>query len=299
MRPEIWKRLPSSPRITGAVTTSPLPFSNSRIAIRLPMFSRETSRMIRAPLASIVRCTAGSWVWPSKPGWASVRLSPVTITWRLTITGAPLRSMYFSLPNGTGPAPLSAERPSRLSSTMRISSVAVRPMMSLALAVSCTPGQLHHHPVGALLLDHRLGDAELVDPVVQGGDVLRDRRRLHPLGGVGLEVAGELEVDAVDAVEPLHVGQLVGRGRCAPPPASARRESAPRSRCRRGRCRHGGCSCRAAACARRRPGRRPSWSAPPSCRPASGSGRRRAGRGRGTSAGHAARSATWASARAG
>jgi hypothetical protein len=60
-----------------------------------------------------------------------------------------------------------------------------------------------------LLLDHRLGHAELVDPVVQGGDVLRDRRRLHPLGGVGLEVAGELEVDAVDAVQPLHVGQLV------------------------------------------------------------------------------------------
>ena len=93
MRPEIWKRLPSSPRITGAVTTSPLPFSKSRIAMRLPMFSRETSRMMRAPLASTVRCTAGSpWFWPSKPGWASVRLSPVRMTCRLTITGAPLRS---------------------------------------------------------------------------------------------------------------------------------------------------------------------------------------------------------------
>ena len=43
MRPEIWNRLPSSPRITGAVTTSPLPFSNSRIAMRLPTFSRVTS----------------------------------------------------------------------------------------------------------------------------------------------------------------------------------------------------------------------------------------------------------------
>jgi hypothetical protein len=33
-------------------------------------------------------------------------------------------------------------------------------------------GQLDDDAVGALLLDHRLGDAEFVDPVVQGGDVL-------------------------------------------------------------------------------------------------------------------------------
>ena len=93
MRPEIWIRLPSSERITGAVTTSPLPFSNSRIAMRLPTFSRETSLMMRAPLASSVRCTTGSCVCESKPGWASVRLSPVSTTWRLTISGAPPRSM--------------------------------------------------------------------------------------------------------------------------------------------------------------------------------------------------------------
>ena len=92
IRPEIWNRLPSSPRITGAVTTSPLPFSNSRIAIRLPMLSREMSRMMRAPRASTVRCTAGSWLWPSKPGWASVRFSPVISTWRLTTSGTPPRS---------------------------------------------------------------------------------------------------------------------------------------------------------------------------------------------------------------
>ena len=93
MRPEIWTRPPPiSLRITGAVTTSPLPFSNSRIAMRLPMFSRVTSRKMRAPLASSVRCTAGSWVWPSKPGCASVRFSPVSTTWRLTMIGAPPRS---------------------------------------------------------------------------------------------------------------------------------------------------------------------------------------------------------------
>ena len=44
MRPEICTRPPPiSLRITGAVTTSPLPFSNSRMAMRLPMFSRVTS----------------------------------------------------------------------------------------------------------------------------------------------------------------------------------------------------------------------------------------------------------------
>ncbi len=53
--PVIWNREPSSPRIAGAVTTSPLPFSNNRIAMRLPMFSREMSRMIAAPRLSTVK----------------------------------------------------------------------------------------------------------------------------------------------------------------------------------------------------------------------------------------------------
>ncbi len=44
------------------------------------------------------------------------------------------------MPNGTGPEPLAAARASALSSTIRSSSVAVRPMMSFAFAVSCTPG---------------------------------------------------------------------------------------------------------------------------------------------------------------
>ena len=53
MRPEIWTCPPPiSVLMTGAVTTSPLPFSNNSIAMRLPMFSRVTSRKIRAPLAS-------------------------------------------------------------------------------------------------------------------------------------------------------------------------------------------------------------------------------------------------------
>ena len=45
--------------------------------------------------------------------------------------------------------------------------------------------QLDDDAVGALLLDHRLGDAELVDAVVQRGDVLGDRRRLDPARASG------------------------------------------------------------------------------------------------------------------
>ncbi len=93
MRPEICTRPPPiSVRITGAVTTSPLPFSMSRIAMRLPTFSRVTSLKMRAPAPSRVRCTAGSWVWLSKPGCASVSRSPVSTTCFFTSSGAPLRS---------------------------------------------------------------------------------------------------------------------------------------------------------------------------------------------------------------
>ena len=95
---------------------------------------------MRAPLASSVRLTVGSCVWLSKPGWASVRFSPVSTTCFLTMTDWPVRSGNRSDPNGTGPRPASAARASALSSTSRTSSVAVRPRMSLALAVSCTPG---------------------------------------------------------------------------------------------------------------------------------------------------------------
>ena len=141
MRPEICTRPPPiSERITGAVTTSPLPFSNKRIAIRLPTLSRVTSLKMRAPLASSVRCTAASWFCVSKPGCASVRFSPVKMTCFFTITAWPLRSKKRSVPKGTTPLLFSALRASALSSTMRISSVAVRPKISLAFAVSCTPG---------------------------------------------------------------------------------------------------------------------------------------------------------------
>ena len=55
------------------------------------------------------------------------------------------------------------------------------------------PGQLHHHAIHALLLDHRLGHAELVDAVAQGGDVLLQREFLHALLGYRFEFGGQRE----------------------------------------------------------------------------------------------------------
>ena len=63
MLPEICTRPPPiSDRMTGAVTTSPLPFSMSRMAMRLPKFSRVISLKMRDPAESRFRCTAASWV---------------------------------------------------------------------------------------------------------------------------------------------------------------------------------------------------------------------------------------------
>ena len=140
MRPLICTRPPPiSSRMTGAVMTSALPFSTSTIAIRLPTLSRVSSLKIRAPLPSRFMCTAGSLLRWSKPGCASLMRSPVRTTCRLTSTFWPPRSTKRSLPNGTLPASAASIAPGS-SLTIRISSDAVRPRMSLARAVSCTPG---------------------------------------------------------------------------------------------------------------------------------------------------------------
>ena len=69
-------------------------------------------------------------------------------------------------------------------------------------------GQLHHHAVGALALDDGLGNAQFVDAVAQGGDVLFDR-----IAGDLLQLAfrqGHDDLVAVDVVG--HAGCL--RTRC-------------------------------------------------------------------------------------
>ena len=129
---------PISSRMTGDVMASATPFSISRMAMRLPTFSRVTSLKMRAPLPSRLMWTAA---WPlvlSKPGEASVIESPVSTTSFFTAIFPPSRLDTMSSPNGACPCWMAVG--SACSSTMRISSVAVRPRMSFALAVSCTPG---------------------------------------------------------------------------------------------------------------------------------------------------------------
>src|SRR5487761_2526847 len=140
MRPRICSRPPPiSSRMTGAVMTSDLPFSISRMAIRLPTLSSGTSLKIRAPVGSRSTWTAGSPLCGSNPDWASLMRSPVSTTCFCTRIGWPLRSVSRSLPKGTEPPTAASSAPGS-SLTIRISSVAVRPRMSLARAVSWTPG---------------------------------------------------------------------------------------------------------------------------------------------------------------
>jgi hypothetical protein len=60
-----------------------------------------------------------------------------------------------------------------------------------------------------LLLDHRFGDTQLVDAVVQGGDVLLDRLLLNPPGRVWLQTQGEQHVVALFGTLSREVRPLV------------------------------------------------------------------------------------------
>jgi hypothetical protein len=73
--------------------------------------------------------------------------------------------------------------------------------------------------VQALLLDHGLGHAQLVDPVVQRGDVLLERSILQPARRLGLDGGSEPPLAALLAVGGRQVGELVldqglGRFQC-------------------------------------------------------------------------------------
>ena len=167
MRPLICTRPPPiSSRITGAVMTSALPFSTSTIAMRLPTFSRVTSLKMRAPVPSRLMCTAGSLVRWSKPGCASLMRSPVSTTWRRTSIGVPLRSVKRSLPNGTLPASARLERARVVVDHADLERRGAAEDVLGARGV-LHARQLHDDAVGALLLDDRLGDAELVHAIAQ------------------------------------------------------------------------------------------------------------------------------------
>ena len=108
--------------------------------MRLPMLSRVTSRKMREPLASSVQVhrrflglvvEAGLGIGQVVAGQDDLaedddrRAVAFVVALAAEGHGAPAQRLHAA---------------SALSFTMRTSSVAVRPMMSFALAVSCTPG---------------------------------------------------------------------------------------------------------------------------------------------------------------
>jgi len=72
--------------------------------------------------------------------------------------------------------------------------------------------QLDDDAILSLLLDHRLGDAEFVDPVVQRGDVLLQREFADLLLGLRLQRRDQARFAGVAGFDDLQVGLAVGNG---------------------------------------------------------------------------------------
>ena len=73
-------------------------------------------------------------------------------------------------------------------------------------------GQLDDDAICALLLNDRFGDAEFIDPVVQGRDVLLDGEFLDALLRGRFQCANQLEIAAVLGIEQRQVGGTVADG---------------------------------------------------------------------------------------
>jgi hypothetical protein len=226
--------------------------------MRLPTFSRVTSRKMRAPAESSVRWTAGSLVWPSKPGCASVRRSPVRTT---CLLDQQRRAAAFRIKLG-------AERWIALPGAASRRRGCRRPCGFPASR--CGRGcpwpwrvlharQLHDDAVGALLLDDRFGNAEFVDAVVQGGDVLLDREFANGLLGGRIRRGDQFQLVGPSSRSLEQQVMLLAWIARARPRAARHRESAAGSCCPRARCRHGACGGRASGCAGRRRWSRGGW----------------------------------------
>ena len=118
-------------------------------------------------------------------------------------------------------APRSPERWSRNSNCFLVRARRVRARLEAELEVGglaedalgfgrvLHAGQLHHDAVAALLLDHRLGHAELVDAVAQRREVLVDRVVLHLLDLLRADREHEHELVAALLHEALELGHRV------------------------------------------------------------------------------------------
>ena len=69
--------------------------------------------------------------------------------------------------------------------------------------------ELHHNAVQPLLLNHRFGHAQFVDPVVQGGDVLLEGLVLDPSRRLGLDGCCQLEFGAHRSIKRLQIRKVV------------------------------------------------------------------------------------------
>ena len=79
----------------------------------------------------------------------------------------------------------------------------------LGLGRVLNAGQLHHDAVDTLLLNHRLGHAQFIDPVVQRHHVLLERLVLDAAGGLRLDGGAQLVIGAVGCFRHLKVWNLV------------------------------------------------------------------------------------------
>ncbi len=208
MRPLICTRPPPiSSRITGAVITSALPFSTSTIAMRLPTFSRVTSLKMLAPAPSRLTCTAGSLVRWSKPGLRVV--DAVAGEHHLPAhdqrLAAALGEEVAADRHAAGERAFEGARLVVDHADLERRRAAEDVLRARGVLHA---GQLHDDALGALLLDDRLGHAQLVHAVAQDLDVLRDGAVLDALLRLGLEARDEPQVAGAA------VGARGTRGRC-------------------------------------------------------------------------------------
>ena len=158
----VWKSLPNTPWMVAELITSSLmrtvltvcpptilvsgTRSTYTTAMFLPTFSSVWLNMRLPPEASSLMLTAGRPVCGSLIGVASTSWSPDTITRRDSRIGMRLpsglvsRMKYRRASGGTMPDERASAAWPRSPICALYSSVAVAPMLSLASAVSCTPG---------------------------------------------------------------------------------------------------------------------------------------------------------------
>src|SRR5450759_4889054 len=174
---------PISSRMTGAVTTSPLPFSNRMIAMRLPTFSRVACLNRRAPTPSRLICTAASLVRVSKTGLSIVD----------TLAGEYHLLLHQQKPAFTVFEHVIAKRWGRawggLMGLIHHAHFQRRGTSQNILGARRVlhAGKLHNHTIRTLLLDQRLGYAQLVHAVAQGDQVLRHGGLLDAMFGFRIE----------------------------------------------------------------------------------------------------------------